>query len=80
MTQATWSWAELDEAQLELVDEAERELGADFVLVYRPGPPGIAPAVLGGVEPSPLSASMIDRLHGLEQQLGGVAVAYRRAR
>lgn len=80
MTEATWSWAELDEDQLELVDEAERELGADFVLAYRPGPPGIVPAALGGVEPSPLDAAMIDRLRGLEQELGTVVVAYRRAR
>lgn len=80
MTEATWFWAELDETQLELVDEAERELGADYVLVYRPGPPGIAAAVLGGVEPSPLDPAMIDRLRGLEKQLRGVAVAYRRAR
>ncbi len=78
MTEATWSWAELDEEQLQRVDEAERDLGADFVLVYRPGPPGIVPSALGGVEPSPLDAAKIDRLRGLERELGTVAVAYRR--
>jgi len=80
MADTTWSWAELDEQQLELVDDVERELGAEFVLVYRPGPPGIPTGALGGVEPSPLDAAKIDRLRGLEAQVGGVAVAYRRAR
>lgn len=78
MSDTTWSWAELDEAQLELVDEAERELGADFVLVYREGPPGIPVQALGRVTPAPLDEERVDRLRGLEQRMGGVAVAYRR--
>lgn len=80
MTEATWSWAELDERQLELVDEAEAELGGDYVLVYRPGPPGVRLTALGDVEPSPLDGPQLDRLRGLEREVGAVAVAYRRAR
>lgn len=80
MQETMWSWAELDEEKLELVDEAERELGADFVLVFRPGPPGIPAQVLGGVAPQPLDPAGVERLRGLEERVGGVAVAYRRAR
>ena len=79
MTTETWSWAELDEAKLELVDEAEESLPADYVLVYEPGARGIPAHEVPGVAPAPLDAEAVQRLQAIEQRLGKVAVAYTRS-
>lgn len=74
----TWTWAELDEAALDLVHEAEQTLGADVVLVFTQG----APRANGGIfdlRPADLDASQLECLQGVEARIGGVAVAYQRA-
>jgi len=77
MTAQTWTWARLGPADLALVEEAERAIGADFVVVYAPGDPRRdVPASLP-LEPFALTEAQVDRLRTLEEQVGGVAVAYR---
>ncbi len=72
-------WASLDERGLGLVVEAERTLGADVVLVYGSAEARPDSATRVGLRPAPLDATQLECLQGLEQMLGGVAVAYQRA-
>jgi hypothetical protein len=77
MTDAIWTWATLDAHGLSLVEEAERSLGADFVLAYAAGEPRTdLPARLPHTAASQ-DASPHEVLRGLEAELGVVAVAYR---
>jgi len=77
-----WSWAELDDRQVERVRETEATLDADFVLVYRESGTGPGQAEHRadelGVRPSDLSAPEVDRVRALEREVDGVAVAYER--
>jgi hypothetical protein len=77
MTETTWTWADLDERGLALVAEAERTLDADFVLVYRPGEDEFDEPAAIDLPPTTLDATQLECLQGLEQLVGGVAVAYR---
>jgi hypothetical protein len=79
MTDNTWRWATLDERGLELVQEAERTIGADVVLVYAEGAPRTDGQTRAGLAPARLDASQLECLQGMEQLLGAVAVAYQRA-
>ena len=79
MAEAIWTWAQLDERALALVDEAERTLGADYVVVYREGEWGRDIPAHVGLPPAPLDASQLECLQGFEGAIEGVAVAYRRA-
>jgi hypothetical protein len=77
MADTIWTWATLDSHGIEVVEEAERTLGADFVLAYTAGEPRTdLPALLPMVA-APLDESQIECLRGVEAQLGVVAVAYR---
>lgn len=72
-----WRLAELDTVQIELVEEAERTLGTDYVLVYSRAPRTGGGTVPGrALRPAALDQSRLDCLQGLERQLGAVAVAY----
>jgi hypothetical protein len=76
-----WSYAELGPEQLALVVEAERTLDTDVVMVYRPSAWGtVDPEIVtaDGLRPVDLEPSQLECLQGLERQLGGVMVAYRR--
>jgi hypothetical protein len=76
-----WSYAELGPEQLALVVEAERTLDTDVVMVYRPSAWGtVDPEMVtaDGLRPVDLEPSQLECLQGLERQLGGVMVAYRR--
>ncbi len=77
MTETTWKWASLDAKGLELVQEAERTIGAEVVLVYAEGGPR-ADATRLGLRPASLDASQLECLQGMERMVGAVAVAYRR--
>lgn len=77
MTETTWTWADLDDRGLALVAEAERTLDADFVLVYRPGEDEFDVPARIDLPPQHLDDAQLERLQGLEQQVGGVAVAYK---
>ncbi|MFP5343237.1 MAG: hypothetical protein ACLGIJ_09970 [Candidatus Limnocylindria bacterium] len=77
-----WTFAQLDEAKLALVAEAERTLDTDIVMVYEPSRWGLVDdetVAEQGLEPVELEPSQLECLQGLESMLGGVAVAYRRA-
>lgn len=77
---AEWSYAELDPGQLDLVDEVERTLDGDVVMVYRPSAWGtVDPETMTsrGLRPDDLEASQLELLQALEARLGGVIVAYR---
>jgi hypothetical protein len=77
MTGQVWTWARLDPARLALVEETERAIGADFVVVYAPGDPRRdLPASLP-LAPAVLSEAQVEQLRRLETRVGGVAVAYR---
>jgi hypothetical protein len=79
MTETTWTWARLDERGLDLVQEAERTIGADVVLVYAEGDPRASDATRASLRPAALDASQLECLQGLETKVGGIAVAYQRA-
>jgi hypothetical protein len=79
MTTNGWTWAKLDDEQMELLAEAERSLGADYILVYRPVERTSSRAVEARVRKmgmAELNESQLDCLHGLEARLNAVAVAY----
>ena len=79
MTDTTWKWASLDTEGVELVEEAERTLGADVVLAYSEGGPRTDGRLREGLRPASLDASQLECLQGVETRLGIVAVAYQRA-
>lgn len=75
-----WTFADLEPAQLALVNEAERTLGTDVVMAYAPSPWGTVDpeTVAAGLHPVELETSQLEYLQGLERKVGGVLVAYRR--
>lgn len=80
MAQA-WTFAQLDPAKLALVNEAERTLDTDIVMVYEPTRYGLVDEetlAQQGLAPVDLEASQLECLQGLERMVGGVAVAYKR--
>jgi len=79
MQEELWTWADLDDPKLAALTEAERTLGADYVLVYRRGEPNRDLPASVALPPAVLDESQLDCLRGLERVVGGVAVAYRRA-
>lgn len=74
-----WSFADLEPAQVDLVQEAERTLGTDVVMAYKPDRWGtIDPDAIGeALRPVELGASQLEYLQGLERSVNGVLVAYR---
>jgi hypothetical protein len=79
MTETTWTWARLDRPGLDLLRETEQTLGADVVLVYAEGDPAAPAATRAGLRPATLDASQLECLQGVEEKVGGIAVAYQRA-
>lgn len=80
MVQA-WTFAQLDPAELALVNEAERTLDTDIVMVYEPARYGLVDketVAEQGLAPMDLEPSQLECLQGLERMVGGVAVAYKR--
>ena len=80
MSQA-WTFADLAPEQLALVDEAERTLDTDIVLVFRPSTWGTVDhetLAEQGLHPVDLDPVQLEFLQGMERMVGGVAVAYRR--
>ncbi len=78
MTEQTWTWARLDAAHLALVEETERAIGADFVVVYAPGDPRRDMPASLPLQPYPLTETQLEELRSMEAEVGGVAVAYRK--
>jgi len=79
MADAIWTWARLDARGLELVEEAERVLGADFVVAYAAGDPRTNLPAMLPLKAAALDEGQLERLRGLEADLGVVAVAYRQS-
>lgn len=76
MTEQTWTYADLDARALALIAETERTLDADYVVVYRPAEDEFdLPAELH-LAAKTLDESQLECLRGVEQLVGGVAVAY----
>lgn len=80
MPTAGWKFADLEAEQVALVVEAERTLQTDVVMVYEPSAWGtVDPDTIGdGLDPADLEPSQLEYLQGLERNVGGVLVAYRR--
>ena len=76
MATTEWGWADLNGDQLSKVALAEQTLGADYLLVYQPGPQAGGAAQPQGLQPAPLTESQLECLHGLETQLQAIVVAY----
>ena len=74
-----WSFADLAPAQIDLVQEAERTLGTDVVMAYKPSRWGtVDPDAIGdALHPVELEASQLEYLQSLERKVDGVLVAYR---
>ncbi len=75
-----WTFAQLDPAKLALVNEAERTLDTDIVMVYEPTRYGLVDdetVADQGLSPVDLDPSQLECLQGLERMVGGIAVAYR---
>jgi hypothetical protein len=79
MTTGGWSFADLEADQVALVAEAERTLD-DLVMAYAPSAWGtVDPETVGEqLDPADLEAGQLEYLQGVEQEVGGVLVAYRR--
>lgn len=75
MAEEIWTWADLDDRELRLVQEAERTLGADYVLAYRRGDRLDSPVVIS-LKPAPLDKSQLECLQGVERLVEAVTVAY----
>jgi len=76
MDNHNWTWAQLDERQMQAVQEAERTLGADYVLAYQPSGGGGTRTPAGALRAAALNESQLECLQGLEQQIGATLVAY----
>lgn len=76
-----WKIAQLNGEQVRMVEEAERGLGADYLVVFKEDAGGAADPqfpTAGMVAPASLNNSQVECLQGLERALDAVAVAYRR--
>jgi hypothetical protein len=73
-----WTWANLSDDQLQLLAEAEKSLGAEYLLVYKPTDHSsrAVEARVRDLEAAPLNESQLEYLSGLESQIGAVVVAY----
>lgn len=73
-----WTWASLSDDQLRLIAEAEKSLGAEYVLAFKPTDHSsrAVESRVRGLEAAPLNESQLDCLSGLETQLGAILVAY----
>jgi hypothetical protein len=78
MPEILWTWANLDNRAVALIYEAERTLGAGYVLAYRQGDAHDAVPAQVDLQPATLDESQLECLRGLEQLTGCVAVAYGR--
>jgi hypothetical protein len=74
-----WSLADLEPAQIDLIHEAERTLGTDVVMAYKPNRWGtVDPDAIGdALRPVELESSQLEYLQDLERKVDGVLVAYR---
>lgn len=78
-----WNWADLTEPQMEMLQEAERTLGAEFLIAFqRSGRPNVWSGWFSrnGLIVAPLDDSQLECLQGLEQKMGSVVVAYQQSR
>jgi hypothetical protein len=81
MSEDRWTYADLGPDDVERVAETERTLDADVVVVYRAGggPSADVEHDTSGLRPAALDDEQLERLHDLEEDVDGVAVAYRRS-
>ncbi len=78
MTNEAGTWADLDEAQLALVREAEETLGSEVVVAYRRGDESRVGRGGVALPPAALDESQLECLRGVESRIGCIAVAYGR--
>jgi hypothetical protein len=76
MSTQTWKWANLNNEQMNLLSEAEKTLGADYLLVYQPGEARDMDAQSSQLSVAQLNDSQLECLRGLENRLDAVVVAY----
>ncbi len=76
-----WNWATLNDPQQTALLEAERTLGVEYLLAFRPeegsaAQGALARAITRGLPLAALDESQLECLQGLERQLDTVVVAY----
>lgn len=77
-----WNWADLTEQQVEMLQEAERTLGAEILIAFqRSSRPNVWSGWFSrsGLTVAPLNDSQLECLQGLEQKMGSVVVAYQQS-
>jgi hypothetical protein len=81
MSDNAWTWANLSSQQRQMLAEAEKALGADFLLAFQ-HPDASASNIVNtppkNIEAAPLTDSQLECLRGLEEQLHTVVVAYQK--
>lgn len=81
MSDNTWTWANLSSQQRQMLAEAEKALGTDYLLAFQ-HPDSAASNSVGTppntIQAAPLSDSQLECLRGLEEQLHTVVVAYQK--
>ncbi len=82
MADNTWTWANLSAQQRQMLAEAEKSLGTDYLLAFQ-HPDSAASSTVhtppSNIQAAPLSDSQIECLRGLEDQLHTVVVAYQKS-
>jgi hypothetical protein len=82
MNHTEWSWAKLNNDQLDQLKEGEETLNVDFLLAYQEDEKADAQLIEAfrtGLQTANLDESQLECLQGLESNLGAVVIAYKNA-
>jgi hypothetical protein len=77
-----WTWANLNQEQLGMLEEAEQTLGTDILIAYQDTSrvnTGAAWLSRSGLQVASLNDSQLECLQGLEKQVQAVVIAYQQA-
>jgi hypothetical protein len=76
----SWTWADLDQQQLDQLKDAEESLGAEILLAYQTGERPIRQELFSrnSLRAAPLDDSQLEQLKELEESMQVVLVAYQK--
>ena len=81
MSNNTWTWANLSSQQRQMLAEAEKALGTDYLLAFQHPDSAATSSVVtppNDIHAAPLTDSQLECLRGLEEQLHTIVVAYQK--